>query len=33
VLLVATLFRLGLNLATTRLILSKGHEAGTPPAT
>ncbi len=28
VLLVATLFRLGLNLATTRLILSHGHEGG-----
>jgi flagellar biosynthesis protein FlhA len=30
VLLVATLFRLGLNLASTRLILSHGHEGGEP---
>jgi len=30
VLLVATLFRLGLNLASTRLILGHGHEGGEP---
>src|SRR5690349_5321006 len=30
VLLVATLYRLGLNLASTRLILSHGHEGGEP---
>jgi len=30
VLLVATLFRLGLNIASTRLILSHGHEGGEP---
>src|SRR3978361_2040514 len=30
VLLVTTLFRLGLNLASTRLILSHGHEGGEP---
>src|SRR5918998_6647165 len=30
VLLVTTLYRLGLNLASTRLILSHGHEGGEP---
>src|SRR6195952_2941008 len=30
VLLVATLFRLGLNIASTRLILGHGHEGGDP---
>ena len=33
VLLVTTLFRLGLNLASTRLILSHGHEGGDPAGT
>ena len=32
ILLIATMFRLGLNIASTRLILSRGHEGPTQPA-